>query len=153
MRCDNCHPTWPKVVTDNTIVNRFKIIMQSTPMPELNLKEVDILFWGLAIDGEAGIGCPRDILIQWCFFRKHAEEYDWQNDLWYSTVHPKGAAVPCPIDFSVHDNLIERIKNWTEVERIKVIKTFEDFRNINFSALAITPEVIFIILEHIKITL
>ena len=59
MRCDNCNPTWPKVVTDNTIVNRFKIIMQSTPMPELNLKEVDILFWGLAIDGEAGIGCPR----------------------------------------------------------------------------------------------
>ena len=133
---------WPNVVRLDQIHRRYQLAVRSAPMPVLSIEEIDILFWGLSTDGQSGYGEPKTILIQWCDFRKQSEEYDWRLDLWYSTNYPGDTIVPGPPDPSVCDGLIRRIEAWTELERIKVIKMFEDLRNIHFNVLEISPIII-----------
>ena len=150
MSCCNCTINWPNIVPVGEMANRYRLAVRATPIPPLSVQEVSILFWGLAVDGKSGYGPSKDVLDQWCDFRKHAEEYEWRSDLWYNNTHPEGIAVPCPLDFSVHDRLMERINEWTEMERLKVIALFEDLRNISFNVFDLTPEIIYTLLEQMR---
>ncbi len=149
MSYDESNSTWPNVVRLDQIHHRYQLAVRSAPMPALSIEEIDVFFWGLSTDGQSGHGEPKTILIQWCDFRKQSEEYDWRSDLWYSTNYPGHTVVPGPPDTSVCDGLIRRIEAWTELERIKVIKVFEDLRNIHFNVLDLSPAIIYTLLAII----
>ena len=130
------------------VQRRYNLAFTHLPTPPLSVHDIAVLR-GVWVPDHGGLPAdnPKNVLLECCRNDMATAIDDWEWEKSVSEQFPDIVSPRKRPDTLMYNDLEGRIRTWTMLECLKVIKIFEDFRKIECNVIQVTSEMIHTILE------
>ena len=139
-----------RVISLERLEDRIFHAMLSVRIPDLSIDEIVTLRNGVFLERPAAKKDPKQIVIGWCEAEKNRIIESWDFERCYFKDDPEECPPDSPPDTSPHDEFIARMRSWTMLEALKIVRIFEGIDALALTALRLTPETIYRLLEDTR---